>query len=100
MSDSDHHDADTAAFFNELETETKHDYAKCSVSQAFDSVWQCYTLGAQAIHYYRYGEKKDCSVRWDDFKFCMKTKTKSNEEADVSFFFILTLKLKIPIAHD
>jgi hypothetical protein len=42
-------------------------------------------LGSQAINYYRYGTKKDCSGKWDDFKFCLKTKTKSSEIADVSF---------------
>lgn len=40
-------------------------------------------LGAQALNYYRYGEKKDCSEKWEDFKFCLTTKTKSNEVADV-----------------
>ncbi|KAI9318758.1 hypothetical protein BX666DRAFT_1855655 [Dichotomocladium elegans] len=77
------HDADTAAFFKEIEDDAKHEYAKCSVSQTFDAVWQCYTLGAQALNYYRYGEKKDCSAKWEDFKFCLTTKTKSNEVADV-----------------
>lgn len=44
----------------------------------------CYTgLGSQALNYYRYGSKKDCSGKWDDFTFCLKTKTKSSEEADV-----------------
>lgn len=42
-------------------------------------------LGSQAINYYRYGTKKDCSGKWDDFKFCLKTKTKSSEIADVGF---------------
>ncbi|CAO3626292.1 unnamed protein product [Mucor hiemalis] len=27
--------------------------------------------------------KKDCSGKWDDFKFCLKTKTKSSEIADI-----------------
>ncbi|KAI9247699.1 hypothetical protein BDA99DRAFT_525794 [Phascolomyces articulosus] len=81
-SGTEYHDEDTSAFFNEFERETKKDYAKCSMSQTFDNVFQCYTLGAQAIHYYRYGEKKDCSSYWEDFKFCLKTKTKSNEEGD------------------
>ncbi|ORY95802.1 hypothetical protein BCR43DRAFT_441505 [Syncephalastrum racemosum] len=78
-------DAGTAEFFKELDEEAKNNYATCSMSQTFDAVWQCYTLGAQAIHYYRYGEKKDCSGRWEDFKFCLKTKPKSSEEADVSY---------------
>lgn len=40
-------------------------------------------LGSQAINYYRYGSKRDCAGKWEDFKFCMKTKTKSSELADV-----------------
>ncbi|CAO3614464.1 unnamed protein product [Cunninghamella echinulata] len=52
------HDEDTASFFKEIEIEEKRDYLTCSASQAFDSVWQCYTLGSQAIHYYRYGSGK------------------------------------------
>ncbi|KAG0173350.1 hypothetical protein DFQ30_008223 [Apophysomyces sp. BC1015] len=82
QSQHDHEDEATAAFFKEVQDETKKDYVTCSASQTFDSVWQCYTLGAQAMHYYRYGEKKDCSIRWEDFKFCLTTKTKSNEVAD------------------
>ncbi|KAG2220567.1 hypothetical protein INT45_008748 [Circinella minor] len=79
---TDHHDADTTAFFDEFEQETKQEYKKCSISQTFDNVFQCYTLGAQAIHYYRYGEKKDCSSYYEDFKFCLSTKTKSNQVGD------------------
>ncbi|CDH48250.1 predicted protein [Lichtheimia corymbifera JMRC:FSU:9682] len=82
MSKDESHDADTEAFFKEIQDDNKRDYAKCSVSQTFDAVWNCYTLGAQALNYYRYGEKKDCSEKWEDFKFCLTTKTKSNEVAD------------------
>ncbi|KAI9019381.1 hypothetical protein CLU79DRAFT_705054 [Phycomyces nitens] len=81
----DHHDEDATAFFKEVDDDINKDYMTCSASQAFDSVWQCYTLGSQAVNYYRYGEKKDCSVRWEDFKFCMSAKTKSSEVADVSY---------------
>ncbi|KAI7866231.1 hypothetical protein BDF14DRAFT_1728706 [Spinellus fusiger] len=79
-----HTDKDTAAFFNEIHNDSLREYTNCSASQAFESVWHCYTLGSQAMHYYRYGEKKDCSMRWEDFKFCLSTKTKSSEVADVS----------------
>ncbi|KAG2215199.1 hypothetical protein INT46_001475 [Mucor plumbeus] len=82
-----HEDKDASAFFDEVEKEKKNDYETCSASQAFDAVFQCYialflALGSQAINYYRYGTKKDCSGKWDDFKFCLKTKTKSSEIAD------------------
>lgn len=99
-----HEDKDATAFFEEVEKEKKNDYETCSASQAFDAVFQCYSkvivylwlyacilttytfaaLGSQAINYYRYGTKKDCSGKWEDFKFCLKTKTKSSEIADVS----------------
>lgn len=82
MSKDESHDADTQAFFKEIDDDNKRDYAKCSASQTFDAVWNCYTLGAQALNYYRYGEKKDCTQKWEDFKFCLTTKTKSNEIAD------------------
>ncbi|KAM3584659.1 hypothetical protein VKS41_003466 [Umbelopsis sp. WA50703] len=64
--------------FPDIELEEKdlklEDYT-CNATQAFDAVFQCYS--AQALNYYRYGEKKDCSVKWDDFKLCLSTKTKS-----------------------
>jgi hypothetical protein len=40
-------------------------------------------LGEQALNYYRYGAKKDCSGKWDYFKLCLSTKTKSPLEAKV-----------------
>ncbi|KAI8889629.1 hypothetical protein K501DRAFT_238483 [Backusella circina FSU 941] len=79
---TDHHDEDTTALFDEIEKEKKGDYQTCSASQTFDAVWQCYTLGSQAVNYYRYGTKRDCSMKWEDFKFCLTTKTKSSETAD------------------
>ncbi|KAJ2958707.1 hypothetical protein NQZ79_g5751 [Umbelopsis isabellina] len=84
------------------ERDLKPEEYTCNATQAFDAVFQCYSewqlnanffssqcnsqsptlnlyvaLGAQALNYYRYGEKKDCSVKWDDFKLCLSTKTKS-----------------------
>ncbi|CAO3687930.1 unnamed protein product [Umbelopsis vinacea] len=70
--------------FPDIELEEKdlkqEDYT-CSATQAFDAVFQCYTLGEQALNYYRYGAKKDCSGKWDYFKLCLSTKTKSPLEA-------------------
>ena len=40
---TDHHDADTTALFDEYEQETKQEYKKCSISQTFDNVFQCYS---------------------------------------------------------
>ncbi|KAI9365754.1 hypothetical protein BD770DRAFT_336247 [Pilaira anomala] len=84
MTDTTTHDGDidSKALFAEIEKEKVGDYQTCSASQAFDAVFQCYTLGSQAINYYRYGSKKDCSGKWEDFTFCLKTKTKSSEVAD------------------
>ncbi|KAI8085079.1 uncharacterized protein BX664DRAFT_284090 [Halteromyces radiatus] len=76
------HDEDTIAFFNELEEDHGDHLKTCSASQAFNSVWQCYTLGSQALNYYRYGSKKDCSAKYEDFKFCLTTKTKTSKVAD------------------
>lgn len=102
---TDHHDEDTTALFDEIEKEKKGDYQTCSASQTFDAVWQCYSkqkekktittlflkkisiktaLGSQAVNYYRYGTKRDCSMKWEDFKFCLTTKTKPSEKADVN----------------
>ncbi|KAG2213387.1 uncharacterized protein EV154DRAFT_478872 [Mucor mucedo] len=83
MTDTTHNDdIDTTALFAEIEKEKLGDYETCSASETFDAAFQCYTLGAQAINYYRYGSKKDCAGKWEDFKFCLKTKTKSSELAD------------------
>ncbi|KAI8370886.1 hypothetical protein EDC96DRAFT_502700 [Choanephora cucurbitarum] len=79
---TDHHDEDTHAFFQEIEKEKRTDRETCSASQTFDAFFQCYTLSSQATNYYRYGTKKDCSGKWDDFKFCLKTKTKPVDVAD------------------
>lgn len=96
--------------FPDIELEEKdlkqEDYT-CSATQAFDAVFQCYSmyqspfayllsdkfltflispqlaLGEQALNYYRYGAKKDCSGKWDYFKLCLSTKTKSPLEAKV-----------------
>lgn len=43
MSKDESHDADTEAFFKEIQDDNKRDYAKCSVSQTFDAVWNCYS---------------------------------------------------------
>ncbi|OZJ05964.1 hypothetical protein BZG36_01254 [Bifiguratus adelaidae] len=63
--------------------EKEHDTTSiCDLSQAFDRLWSCYALGSQATHYYRYGTKKDCSERTDDFKFCLKLKTMARAKAE------------------
>ncbi|SAM05546.1 hypothetical protein [Absidia glauca] len=76
------HDEDTAAFFEEIENNQGKEFSTCSASDAFNQVWQCYSLRSQALNYYRYGSKKDCGAKYDDFKFCLSTKTKSASVAD------------------
>jgi hypothetical protein len=48
-----------------------------SCRQAFDLAWQCNSLGGQWNAVYRYGSMRSCSENWDDFWFCMRTKSYS-----------------------
>ncbi|ORX88731.1 hypothetical protein K493DRAFT_267967 [Basidiobolus meristosporus CBS 931.73] len=60
---------------------TEEEVLDCKVGECWDKLYYCYTLGHQALHYYRYGTKKDCSEQWKDLKLCFKVKTKSEEVA-------------------
>ncbi|ORZ33795.1 major facilitator superfamily domain-containing protein [Catenaria anguillulae PL171] len=51
-----------------------------SISDALGKVYTCYSLHYQALSYYRYGQRADCSAKWDHFKFCIKIKTKPQDE--------------------
>ncbi|POR32298.1 Early meiotic induction protein 1 [Tolypocladium paradoxum] len=46
-----------------------------SCRQAFDLAWSCNSLGGQFNSVYRYGSMRSCSEHWDDFWFCMRTKS-------------------------
>ncbi|EHK46314.1 uncharacterized protein TrAtP1_005767 [Trichoderma atroviride] len=46
-----------------------------SCRQAFDQAWSCNSLGGQWNAVYRNGEMRSCSHLWDDFWFCMRTKS-------------------------
>lgn len=46
-----------------------------SCRQAFDLAWSCNGLGGQWNAVYRYGEMRSCSEQWNDFWFCMRTKS-------------------------
>ncbi|KAK2696464.1 hypothetical protein QWA68_004892 [Fusarium oxysporum] len=50
-----------------------------SCRQAFDQAWACNSMGGQFNAVYRYGEMRSCSEHWDDFWFCMRTKSYSPE---------------------
>ncbi|KAL2167946.1 hypothetical protein VTG60DRAFT_585 [Thermothelomyces hinnuleus] len=46
-----------------------------SCRDAFDYAWHCHTPGSQWNAVYRYGSVRTCSELWDDFWFCMRTKS-------------------------
>jgi hypothetical protein len=50
-----------------------------SCRDAFDYAWHCHTPGSQVNAVYRYGGLRSCSELWDDFWFCMRTKSFSPE---------------------
>ncbi|KAK3298046.1 uncharacterized protein B0H64DRAFT_136597 [Chaetomium fimeti] len=50
-----------------------------SCRDAFDYAWHCHTPGSQWNAVYRYGSVRACSELWDDFWFCMRTKSYSPE---------------------
>ncbi|KAH6851314.1 hypothetical protein B0I37DRAFT_373762 [Chaetomium sp. MPI-CAGE-AT-0009] len=50
-----------------------------SCRDAFDYAWHCHTPGSQWNAVYRYGSVRECSELWDDFWFCMRTKSYSPE---------------------
>lgn len=50
-----------------------------SCRQAFDLAWSCNSLGGQFNSVYRYGSMRSCSEHWDDFWFCMRTKSYTGE---------------------
>lgn len=50
-----------------------------SCRQAFDLAWSCNSVGGQWNAVYRHGEMRACSEQWDDFWFCMRTKSHTGE---------------------
>jgi hypothetical protein len=46
-----------------------------SCRQAFDLAWGCNSLGGQWNAVFRNGEMRSCADHWDDFWFCMRTKS-------------------------
>jgi hypothetical protein len=50
-----------------------------SCRDAFDYAWHCHTPGSQWNAVYRYGGVRPCTELWDDFWFCMRTKSYSPE---------------------
>ncbi|KAL2155602.1 hypothetical protein VTH82DRAFT_344 [Thermothelomyces myriococcoides] len=46
-----------------------------SCRDAFDYAWHCHTPASQWNAVYRYGSVRTCSELWDDFWFCMRTRS-------------------------
>ncbi|KAK4122520.1 hypothetical protein N657DRAFT_646231 [Parathielavia appendiculata] len=51
-----------------------------SCRDAFDYAWHCHTPGSQWNAVYRYGTVRTCTELWDDFWFCMRTKSYPPEQ--------------------
>ncbi|GAA5961495.1 hypothetical protein JCM3765_003607 [Sporobolomyces pararoseus] len=48
----------------------------------FDNFLLCYSLAAQTKSLYRHGKPRDCSPKFEDFKFCMSIKSLSEEKKE------------------
>ncbi|BEI85835.1 hypothetical protein CcaverHIS002_0601220 [Cutaneotrichosporon cavernicola] len=46
----------------------------------FDQFFMCAALMPQVRAIYRFGHLKDCTPKWDDFKYCMSLKSEDEEE--------------------
>lgn len=49
-----------------------------------DELLQCFSLGGQLRHYYRYGEVSLCQKQHEKLMFCFKTKMYSDEERELA----------------
>lgn len=50
------------------------------VADDSDEFFMCYALFPQMRNVYRYGELRDCTYKFDDFKYCMSLKGEDLEE--------------------
>jgi hypothetical protein len=46
-----------------------------SCRDAFDAAFYCNSMGGQFNNLYRYGTVRDCKENWNDFWFCMRTRS-------------------------
>lgn len=53
-----------------------------SCRTAFDYAFFCQSFGGQWVNVYRYGELRNCSERWSDFWFCMRTMSYPTEQRE------------------
>ena len=74
-----------AALAKESVTKIPEDYSNSiyastmSCSQCFDQAYYCSSIGGQMNSIYRYGALRSCSDLWAQWRFCMRTKTMSEE---------------------
>ncbi|TNY22571.1 hypothetical protein DMC30DRAFT_348813 [Rhodotorula diobovata] len=48
----------------------------------FDNFLLCYSLASQIKSVYRHGAPRECTPKFEDFKFCMSIKNLSDEQRD------------------
>ncbi|BGP34118.1 hypothetical protein JCM10296v2_005933 [Rhodotorula toruloides] len=48
----------------------------------FDDFVSCYSLGSQFKSIYRHGSTRDCTPKFEDFKFCMSMRKLSDEKRE------------------
>lgn len=53
-----------------------------SCREAFDAAYHCNSLGGQWMSVYRAGSVRSCSEKWDDFWFCMRTRTYASPQKE------------------
>ncbi|KAI0843332.1 hypothetical protein F5Y06DRAFT_254676 [Hypoxylon sp. FL0890] len=53
-----------------------------SCRQAFDAAFHCNSIGGQWTSVYRSGSVRSCNEHWDDFWFCMRTRTYSRQQKE------------------
>ncbi|KAI1449556.1 hypothetical protein F5Y02DRAFT_215542 [Annulohypoxylon stygium] len=53
-----------------------------SCRTAFDAAFHCNSLGGQWLSVYREGSIRSCSEHWDDFWFCMRTRTLASPQKE------------------
>lgn len=55
-----------------------------SCRSAFDAAFYCQSMGGKFNDLYRYGTLKSCSPHWNDFWFCMRTRTFSSPQKEAA----------------
>ncbi|WVR08924.1 hypothetical protein IAU60_005983 [Kwoniella sp. DSM 27419] len=64
--------------YQELQYPTTEEVPGCMT--LLDEFLMCYALAPQLRSMYRHGEFRDCTWKWQDFKYCLSLKSESPEE--------------------